>query len=248
MNGASCNSLSRRGRVLYLGGRCVSGGRASTKRDLGEGGFGVTRGSSGVVHLMAFSGCRGIRRTSLECDDWWHIVSTPLRCFTLSDQVSRPDLKSQPSVATRWAIILSSGESYPPSRATVSDETHILATRSHRRASSFDGTHRLRLCLVRSHLQGRLSFTADSGRPPSGRWHRATQPDRSPASSADSRSVCTRKQQNIKIDSIELEPSNPRIKQFMTMYLEFTEARMLLAVGEGVDYLDGEKKGGGEYC
>lgn len=45
--------------------------------------------------------------------------------------------------------------------------------------------------------------------------------------------------QNIKIDSIELDPDNPRIKQFLTMYPELTEARMLLALGAGSDYFEG---------
>jgi len=42
----------------------------------------------------------------------------------------------------------------------------------------------------------------------------------------------------ISIDAIELDPANPRIKQFVTMYPNLNEARMLLALGGGSDYRD----------
>ena len=45
--------------------------------------------------------------------------------------------------------------------------------------------------------------------------------------------------QNIKIDNIELDPDNPRIKQFVTMYPELNEARMFLALGAGSDHFEG---------
>ena len=42
----------------------------------------------------------------------------------------------------------------------------------------------------------------------------------------------------INIDEIELDPANPRIKQFVAMYPNLTKERMLLALGGGSDYQD----------
>ena len=142
MNGASCNSLARHGRVLDLGGTRVSNEYASTSRDAGESGFGMTRDSGGVVHLAAFSEWRGIGGTSLACDDWWHIASTSFCSFTLRFHDTRPDLKCPPSVAPRRVIVPWSGESYPPPSAAVVDEMLVLASRARERASSFDGARR----------------------------------------------------------------------------------------------------------
>lgn len=215
MNGASCNSLARHGRVLDLGGTRVSNEYASTSRDAGESGFGMTRDSGGVVHLAAFSEWRGIGGTSLACDDWWHIASTSFCSFTLRFHDTRPDLKCPPSVAPRRVIVPWSGESYPPPSAAVVDEMLVLASRVRERASSFDGARRPRRWLCQRHLRGLFCVTAARGRTPTrldarlwlnsrstarsntasrptGRWHRATQSDHSTPSSADSLSVCTR--------------------------------------------------------
>lgn len=215
MNGAACNSLSRRGRVLYPGERCVSGECVSANRDLGECGFGMTRDYRVAVHPMEFFMNRGIRRTSLVCDHWCHIASTPWCCFTLRAHDTRPDFKCPPSAATRRVIVPWSGESYPLPSAAVVDEMLVLASRARERASSFDGARRRRRWLNQSHLRGRFCVTAARGRTPTrldarlwlnsrstarsstasrptGRWHRATQSDHSTPSSADSRSVCTR--------------------------------------------------------
>lgn len=215
MGAATCNSHSRHARVLALGGQPVSDGCASTNRDLGEGGFGVTMNSSGVGHLTVFSKCRCTRRTSLACDNWWHVASTPLRCFTLSDQVSRPDSRCHPSAATRRSTVPWSGESNLQPSASGRDEIRVMATRLHERASPFDRGHGLRCCRDQRHPRERLSITAVSGRTstrlevarrlvhpwdpscsytslsPTGCRHRATQAGHSTPSSADSRSVCT---------------------------------------------------------
>lgn len=215
MGAAACNSHSRHARVLALGGQPVSDGCASTNRDLGEGGFGVTRDSSGVGHLTVFSKCRGTRSTSLACDNWWHVASTPLRCFTLSDQASRPDSRCHPSAATRRSTVPWSGESNLQSSAAGRDEIHVMATRLHERASPFDSVHGLRFCRGQSYLRGWPSVTAVGGRTstrlevarrlirsvdpscsytasgPTGCWHRATQSDHSIPASAASWPDCT---------------------------------------------------------
>ena len=209
MDATSCNALPRCGSVLGLGGRRVFDERVSVNRDMSEIGLGLTRGSSGVVHLTALSVHRGIGCPSLACDYWCHLPPTPLRCFMLSDQDNRSDPKCQSSAATRRMIVPGSGLSYPPPNAAFRDEMHIVATRAHERASPFDSAHRLRLWLGQSHLRRQLSVTTTSGRTtarlevprrwlhsrrtdrsytavrPMGRWHRAIQSDHSTRSRAD---------------------------------------------------------------